>query len=362
MSFSMQIMAREIATAISLCAQVVDASSKIPILKCTRISVADGMVSFMATNTQQTLTTRAACDGEGTICIDTQALAAKIATLKADAPVDFAGDGKTVTIKQRRARWIAPLMFDDFPMQLAAPLDAEPIQIGIGYMRAIEEAWGIIDAGHPVVPITGLRLQDNRVIATDGKSCRVIQVHVNMPKPIIVPIKLASKLRDMFPNGGVMRCNDLAMSMDSDNLSIKSQLVEGRDGYPDVAKIMAGFADKLAAKVTVNRDGLLAAMKRAGAIRQSGEKNLSFLNMQLRFRDGEIEVFARNMDGEEGLDAVECGGDLHECDIGFSGNQLLKEIGSMDAETIEISYGDARTPIVIRAGESLRFIQTRDFR
>lgn len=360
MTFTLNILAREITAAIAACASVVDSHSQIPILRCTRIHVADGQASFTATNTDQTVVAKAACDGAGVICIDTAALSAKVQTLKPDATVSFAGDGKSVTITQGRTRWVAPVMIDDFPVQVAKSLDAEGIIVHPEYMWAIAEVQGVIDPGHAMLAITGVRLQDRRVIATDGKRARVVTLDRDIPVPATLPGRFAAKLAGMFPDGGLLRATETLLSLETPNLMVNSRLVDGH--YPDIDRIIGGFKPKLVNTITCGTDDLIAAMKRAGAIAASGEKATSFLNMQLRFREGEIEVVTRNLSGEEGETAVAAKRTGADADIGFNGYQLIDDISSMDSETISIAYADSETPVIITAGNSMRFVQARVFR
>ncbi len=360
MNFQMQIMAREIAQAISLCAQVVDAGSKIPILRCTRIEVADGMASFMATNTDQTVVAKAACEGAGVICVDTQALDAKVKTLKLDAIVNFAGTEKSVVITQGRTRWVAPVLIDDMPAY--REIDAPSVRVDAGFIKGVEQckpAADLLGGGREY--LQGVYLDKDRIVATDGRQLRIVQHGADIVGRILVPSRAADHITGMFPDGAELRCSEHAASFANDHLTLWTKLIDAT--FPDYRRVVPTNSKGL---VQVGAQELLQAITRAAAIRATGEKSGSFINMQLRIRESEIEVFTRNTDGEEGSDFAPCervsGGDI---DIGFSGAWLIASVKSLDCDNIEILYGGQGDPVVMRpinsAMENIRVVMPRMF-
>ena len=89
-------------------------------------------------------------------------------------------------------------------------------------------------------------------------------------------------------------------------------------------------------------------------------------SVELRERENEIEMFARNAEGEEGIDYAACsrqaGGDM---DIGFSGAWLIASVESFDCDEIEILYGGQGDPVLMRpvnsAVEDIRVVMPRRF-
>lgn len=356
----MQIMAREIAHAISMCGQVVDSASKIPVLRSTRISVADGMASFYATDTNQSVQAKAACEGAGVVLIDTQALDAKVRTLKPDMTVNFKGDDKSVTITQGRTRWVAPVLMDDMPPYQA--IDAAPVWVSADFIKGMEQCMPASEqAGSPREYLAGVYLDGDRIVATDGKQMRIFQHGVSVVGTVLVPSRAAAKITAMFPDGAEVRCSNLAASFSTEHLTLRTKLVDAT--FPDYRRVLPASQPGL---VQVGAQELLQAITRAAAIRASGEKSGSFINMQMRIRESEIEVFTRNTDGEEGSDFTPCervsGADM---DIGFSGAWLIACVKSLDCDNIEISYGGQGDPVVMRpinsAVENIRVVMPRVF-
>lgn len=360
MTFSLRIMARELQRAMSACAQIVDPSNAVPILRATRISATETGAEFIATNTEQTAIIRAAAIGSGVVCLDTPALAAKIALLRPDAETSFDGGGQFVTITQGKTRWKLPTMLDDFPMQVAREIQSEPIKVGRAFMAAISQAHGGIDPKHPNPTITGVCLNGNHVVGSNGKCARQIQVEENFPHFTILPGKLVPKLVSMMPDGGELRLSETLMSLSTEGMTVNSRLIDGQPVNTET--IIAQFREKLVHRARIAPKQFVEALKRAGAIKQTGEQQSAFLNMQLRFRYGEIEIFSRNMNGEEGFDTSPCERDGPDVDIGFVGEHLIGEISSIPADFVMLHYLDDRSHMVASAGENVRFIQCRTFR
>ncbi len=360
MTFTMSILAREITAAISACAQIVDSHSQIPILRCTRIAVADGMASFTATNTDQSVVAKAACDGSGIICVDTAALSAKVQTLKPDSIVSFVGDGKSVTITQGRTKWVAPVLVDDMPV--FAEIDAVSVSVDASFIKGLEQCMPAAEPdGSARAYLQGVYLDGDRIVATDGRQLRIVQHSATLADSILVPNRAASKIAGMFSDGAEVRCSKLAVSFSTDRLTMRTKLVDAT--FPAYRRVVPVGSDGL---VRVGAQELLGAITRAAAIRASGEKAGSFINMQMRIRESEIEMFARNNDGEEGSDFTQSerlsGSDV---DIGFSGAWLIASVKSLDCDNIEILYGGQGDPVVMRPInspiENIRVVMPRHF-
>ena len=361
--FHLDIMASELASAIAACGQVVESSSKIPILKTTRISVSDRVASFMATNTEQTVIARAACEGRGTVCVDTFALDVKIKSLRSNQPVNIEGDDKFINVVQGRTKWKLPVLLDDFPVSVGDPIKVEPVRVGRDFIKAMRQVSGVVMPSHPTPALTGVYVGNDRVMATDARRLRSISVPPVSFDPFIVPIGIVSKIAGLLPDGGNLRADANRFSIDGDQVTVISRLVHGM--FPDMDRAMRPILEKLASKITADADVLLAAMRRAGAIRATGEKQSAFLNMQMQFRADEIGLYARNLDGEEGNDFARAERDGEDCDIGVVGNEAIDEIASLECDTVVIAYGDDRTPMKISSAadpNNFRIIQARTFR
>lgn len=356
MTFALNILAREIASAIAACAQVVDQSSKIPILKTTRISVAGGIASFLATNTDQTITARRACEGEGVACIDTQALAVKVSSLRPDDIVSMIGDGKFVTITQGRTKWKVPVLLDDFPVSVGAPVKGDAVPVDRRFIDRLVIAKG---ATQPtaMTNYAGVWLDKGYIVAVDGRQMRVI-AGADLPTCVIPPV-VVDKAASLFKIDAEVTVSDTAIQFATENLTLKAKLYDYKpsDWQAGIAKFdgMARYG------VGVEAEPFLATLRRAGAIGSSGEKTGAFINMQLRFQAGQIEVFTRNSTGEEGSDTLDC--EIYEeafAEVGIHGGMLIAAVDTLEGE-IRLRYGGASDPIMLGDDDNLRVIFPRMF-
>lgn len=358
MTFSLRIMARELASAIKSCAQVSDTSGKIPILKTTLIDAKSGTASFTATNTDQTITARAACEGDASFCIDTATLAAKISTLRSDQPVSIDGDDKSVTISQGRTKWKMPILpAEDFPN--TGTVNGDPVTVTDEFAAAILAVAPVVATAFGL-PHAGVLIDGNKIVATDGKQLRLVEITPTFPRSAILPPRACS----LIPANCEVRIDEWGASFTTDALTFKTKLISGQ--FPDYPRVVASFSGELVNSANVDREQFLASLERASAIKASGEKQGTFINMQLRFRDEEIEVFTRNhIEGEEGSDFVACERTGGDSDVGFNGSMIIAAVQSLTSETVTIRYGKASSPVIIEPlnskGENIRVVMPRAF-
>lgn len=358
--FQMSIMAREITAAIAACAQVVDSHSQIPILGATHISIAGGVASFTATNSDQTIIARAACEGQGIACIDTAKLSAKVQSLRPDSAVNFEGDSKTVTVVQGRTKWIAPLLNpDDFPFaQIAGQLEGDAIEMDAVTIASLAIARGSVLVGAPS-NYAGVWLSDGHIVAVDGRQMRIM-VGIDC-LPCVLPPTTVDKVTALFKGGARVRVSENAAQFTSESLLLKTKIIDAKPS--DWRGGMKKFEGTSVNACTVNADLFQQACKRAAAIQASGEKSGSFINMQVRFRADMIEIFTRNRDGEEGNDSVECIG-VEDSDVGVNGGLLIDALGTLDGR-LTVQYGTPRDAVIMRpegtGTENVRVVFPRIF-
>lgn len=357
MTFSLTIDTARILAAIKLTSQVSDAGN-IAILKSTLIRVNDGVARFTATNTYQTITAQYPAEGSGEICVETSALLAKIQTLNSGSQISLEIDGPQIVAKSGRSKWKLPyLPARDFPSSVADVIASDPIDVGSDFLGAVNSVIGAaeIDTG---VSHAGIRVDGNSVIATNGKQLRVVEYGKNAGE-FTLPLSVAK----LIPAECEIRATQQAVSFSTAAVTIKTKLIEMT--YPDWRRILSSFEDKLTGSVTVDRNDFISALETASAIKMSGEKQGSFVNMRITF--GEVvEIFTRNhVENEEGSADCQCERDGHEVAIGVNGKMLIDAAKSVQCDTLKIRYGDKGTPIVLMPlnsdGVNLRVVMPRQF-
>lgn len=353
MTFNLTIKAGDIAGAMAACAQFVDSASKIPILKATRIAVS-GAVTFTATNVAQTVVATAQGEGSGVVCVDTQALASKVSALKPSEHVSMTADGQFLHVSQGRTKWKLPVLLDDFPPQ--PTVEGKAVELDSAFMVALKQTAGALAPERGPV-FSGVWVDGKSVMGTDGREFRLNEISKKLPA-CILPSSVIAKLPGLFPDGAKVVIGPLRATFSTETLTVSTQLVEAQAA--DWKRIVANAREKTVHACTVPAAAFISAVKRASTIRASGEKAGSFINLQLRFRATEIEVFTRNSDGEEGSDFVACEGGA-DADVGFAGGMLIENAESLDAQTIAIAYGTQSDPIIMSAGTSYRIVMPRMF-
>ena len=346
--FHLDIMASELASAIAACGQIIDTSNPIPILKAVRISVENGAAHFLGTNSDQTISLSRAAEGSGVACIDIALLTPKISVLDQSRPASFEGDGKTVTLRQGKAKWIIPVLLDDFPLQVADPPKGEEIDFDASFLGALvtAEPATLKSASNNY---SGVWLTGGFVVAVDGKRMRIIETGHDVGSYVIPPAAI-QRAAALFKSGGKMILTRQAGQFSSETVRLKSRFadMEPSPWRPTFDK----WQSECVNECLVDASQLLSAARRAAAIRASGEKSGSFINMQLRFRRSEIEIFTRNLNGEEGSDIVEAQGSA-DVDVGFNGGMLLDDIATLSGR-IRIRYGENRHQIIMEPEKSDR--------
>lgn len=345
MTFSLRIFTREIASALAACSHIADANSKIPILKATRIEISDGTARFMATNSEQTIVVRAACEGHGVACVDTAALHQKIQALRPAEVVSIEGDGKQVTITQGRTKWKVPVMLDDWPINVIQPVKGDAVKVGREFMGALTIAKAAT-LPSATTNYAGVWIDSGHVLAVNGREFRAIE-SATLPSCVISTVTV-DKATTLFKDGAEVTVGEYAIQFSTDFLTLKSNLLQLKAA--DWKTIMERIRSTLVHSCIADASTLAACMKRAAAIGASGEKSGSFINMQVRFREGEIGIYTRNLLGEEGNDDNPCEGG-GEADIGVNGGLIIAALETLSGP-VRLSYGTARDAIILEPAGS----------
>ena len=358
MTFSIRIMTRELVSAISACAQVVDTASKIPILRTVHMTAADGRLSIIATNTTQTVTARAACSGEGTVCLDMANLDVKVRALRQGDPVEIVSDGTAfVIVSQGRTKWKLPtLMAEDFPVKAAEPVKGKAVKVPDGFMVAMRHVSAGVDPNEPREYLRGVHMADV-LVGTNGHMLALADAGAKFAG-ITIP---ASAIKAISAMSGDVTATASAKAVEfsTEWMTVRTQVLEG--SFPDFRRVVPS---DLPGCLVVDRQEFRAAVIRAASIRADGDKAGAYIPVDVKIRDGEIELFASNREGEEGSDFVACdrqSGD--DADIRVAGGLLIKAIDSMECETVKVAYKDYISPVVMSPSvgdrEDIRIVMPR---
>lgn len=346
--FQMRIMARELAACISAAHTVTDSGVKLPILRATHIAIENGTATFIATNTDQTVQTRAACQGSGVVVLDTQMLLSKASVCNPEQPIDFDGDGKIVTASQGRTKWKMPCLTpDEFPLIVAAQVDAEPVSVvGRDLVAALVKAREGMQPKNPNI-LGGAHFDFSsgglHIVGAAGAGLHSVQVPgfaATQYENFTLPETSLGHVQTLFQGAATceMRASALAFSLTSDSLMYRSKLLEGT--YPPYRNVIPRGVP---GRILLDAAEFAATIRQALAIRDDGKS----LRLAVHIENG-AAVRVTNSDGEEST--AECSGDHQSgtpVELKLSPSRLAKALATLDADTLQIEYTDHMSPIVI---------------
>lgn len=348
--FTLRIMPQELAAAVAACAQFAEPNSKIPILKCLRIVVDAGFATFVATNTEQTIVIRAACEGDGSACIDAAAMQAKVSRLHGSEPVKFDGDASSITISHGRTKWKVPLMVDDeFPKQVADMARAEPVQLPATFLAELNRAAMATTANETRLGLRGVSMAGRSARATNGKKLAIIDAGADLPKAII-PLSAIGKLKVLGEGPINLACTENSASFFNEFVRVNTQLIS--ETYPDLSRLIENAMKDAVNSAVVSSADIRTAIDRASAIKVNTEDAGAFIPLIMRFQQTEIELATYNREGEEGTDYVLAERDGVDSEVIVSAGYLLEMISSIDADRVRIRYGGNLHAVLITPEKS----------
>ena len=350
MTFQLEIMARELRAALDIASTVTDHGIKVPILKCTRIEVNDGTVTFIATNTDHSIRASAAASGSGIVHLDTAMLAQKASALRQDQPVKLSGDEKFVTITQGKTRWRVPVIFgDDFPTRVVEEI------VGNGVTISAAPLLAAIRAVIPVIESTDNRIIGQgplfdtasgfRVVGAGKSGLNVVQMDDGGPsRDMIIPNGSVAAILSLFRDATSLdlHADEKAFTLSDGDILYRSKMIEGT--YMEWRRALKQTEGN-SLSVSIRSADLLEALNRATAIREDVNKSGRWVAVKVTFAGGECSVVATNKFSEEGLDICPCEGD--DGTFGIASGVLQMGIESLGEEEIIISFSETESPVML---------------
>jgi DNA polymerase-3 subunit beta len=186
-----------------------------------------------------------------------------------------------------------------------------------------------------------------RFVATDGHRLALIDRPVpdaKLPQRVIMPRKGLLELRKLIDEVGDAEAGLTVAEKDvrvhTASTSFFMRLVEGE--FPDYRQVIPGSTR---AKVTVNRDELFAALRRASLLASERSHGV-----RLHVERGVLELSASNPDQGEVSEEVEVSYSGDPVTVGFNARYLLDVLSvHAEGETIELGLSDEVGPGVLRS-------------
>jgi DNA polymerase III subunit beta len=335
---TLRIMGRELHAAVNACASIAHRGA-IPIIATIHIHAENGKATFTATDTEQTISVRAACAGDFSACINAEALAQKTKLLKS-GEVTITGDDKSATVSQGRTRWTIPILpASDFPAVLSTEIKGSSVKAPANFLSAISAALPSAETmGTPRVFLQGVHLSGKHIVSTNGSRMCVIETDADFPEGTI-PVQACSRLAILEGDITIAFSANSAIFA-TEHMTLRTQLIA--EAFPDWKRIIP----KPPHSASVDLAEFRATVSSAAAIRGDKDKAIP---MKISFGDGDIAVMTRNSENEEGNSDMAATVNGPAKWVGFNGSNLTAAISSLASETVSVEYGEYQDPIVVRA-------------
>jgi DNA polymerase III subunit beta len=344
--------------ALNVVSGAVPAKSTLPILSCILFEQAGNELRLSATDLEISIIQRLPVQFEsngtgsnGRIAVPAKRL---IETLRAlpDIPIHFSADGEfNVALKTDQGHY-KMVGFDgaDYPAlpelggALRIQIDADLLQ------RAIRKTSFAVskDALRPAMMgiYFQIRPEEGRAVATDGH--RLVRLKLrDMVSPeaadFIVPEKALSLAARVTVEG------DCAITVDSGYVGfdfgqsvILARMID--ENYPNYEAVIPLDNDR---RLTVNRDAMLAAVRRVGLYSSSMTNQI-----RLALQKDRVEISAEDIErSSEARETILCDYDGQDMVIGFNAVYLTEVLNNVDGEDVMFEFSSPNRAGVVTPGE-----------
>lgn len=333
---------------------IVERRNTMPILANVLIKKNGVDVSFLATDLEVQITTRASI-GVGDEIEGTTVSARKILDILRALPdsgdVTISLTAAKMTVQAGKSRFsLQTIMAEDFPI-LAQP-DAFisnvtlPQKVLKHLLHMVQFSMAQQDIRYYLNGVY-LVLQGKKVIAvaTDGHRLALCEAETSEDLPessVIIPRKTVIELQRLLeesedPVEIMLSASQAKFSFGS--VEVISKLVEGK--YPDYTRVIpSGYTNEF----TLGRDELLRSLQRA-AIMTSDK----FKGVRCRIEPGVLKITSTNADQEEAAEelSIDYGGAT--VDVGMNVNYLVDVLNNLKCDQMRIQLGDSNSSILMTA-------------
>ncbi|NPV13925.1 DNA polymerase III subunit beta [candidate division WOR-3 bacterium] len=329
--------------------QIIPAKTTFPIYQNILLEVADGELAITGLDGDTALKKKVRLEGkssEGAALVRGRELNTLIQE-STGSTVVLEEDGKTLKVICGRMK-VSFVHFppEDFPSFPSLPEDNElefPAPVLFEMFNGCNFAVSK-DENRPV--LTGINWEisknESRMVATDSFRLALISRKVKSAgkaKLLVTP-----KVFALLPQGVekvVVRFDPKNIGFVAENTVLVTRMIEGP--YPDYERIIPKDNPH---KAIVNRDGLLAVVRRGVVISQTIGKPIS-----LEFQSNLITMRAENPELGKIEEPLDCQYEGDEMRIGFSGIYLMDIIKQIATEEVRIEFSSPMAPVFLKPAE-----------
>ena len=331
---------------------IIERRHTLPILSNVLIDCGVGALSFLATDIEIQITSRAALETSGearSVTVGARKLVDILRALPESAEVTLQQQDKRLLVKAGKSRFVLQtLAAEDFP-RLAKPagdvarfsLQQKELRRLLGlvqYSMAQQDIRYYLNGLLMVVEDKALKL-----IATDGHRLAFASMALESKLPrqeVIVPRKTVLELAKLLADSDAEVRIELSSAQASfafGAVELVSKLIDGK--FPDYTRVIpVGHKNQL----TIGRDVLRQALMRAAIL--SNEK---FRGVRWVLTDGSLKIVSSNTEQEEAEETLEVAYKGDALDIGFNVNYLLDVLNNVGGSEVECRFGDAASSALL---------------
>ncbi|MEX3548311.1 MAG: DNA polymerase III subunit beta [Burkholderia sp.] len=340
---------------------IVERRHTLPILANLLITKTGYDVSFLSTDLEVQITTRADF-GVGGEQVATTVAARKlldILRVMPDGQVTLSLADRRLTVQSGKSRFaLQTLAADEFPtvaqsenfgVSLAVSQKAFRQLLGMVYFAMAQQDIRYYLNGMLLV-VDGDQLM---AVATDGHRLAYFSMKIEgsaFPRQeVIVPRKMILELQRLLEDIDDTVKIDIAQTQAKftfGQVELVSKLVEGK--FPDFQRVIPKAAHKNT--FTIGREELQRSLQRAAIL--TSEK---FKGVRCIIAPGQMKIMSTNADQEEAQEELEIAYQGDTVDIGFNVTYLLDVLANLKVDNIEVSLGDASSSALITVPENDEF-------
>jgi DNA polymerase III subunit beta len=338
---------------------IVERRHTLPILSNLLLTKAGGELSFLATDIEVQISTKAQCEAgnDVTTTVAARKLLDILRALPGNSQVSLELNNKKLNIKAGKSRFsLQTLAAEDFPTVAQATDFKASFSIGQKSLKALLALVQYAMAQQDIrYYLNGLLLivenGQAKVVATDGHRLAYAALAIDAQverHEVIIPRKTVIELERLLEDSDEPIRIDIASSQvrfQFANVELVSKLVEGK--FPDYNRVIPqGYKNAF----SIAREELIGCLQRAAIL-----TNEKFKGVRCVVGDGSLKISCTNTDQEEAQEEAEIDYSGDTIDIGFNVTYLLDVLTHIKSETITVSLGDANSSALITTPDNAEF-------
>ena len=331
---------------------VVERRQTLPILSNVLIALADGTVTFTATDLEVEVSTSVEfkSSAKGTITLPARKLLEICRALPPEAGIKIDVGEKQTTVRSGRSRFSLTSMDSvDFPSIGVFDAGLEHNTIAGTLKHLISKTQFAMAHQDVRYYLNGLLLEFTpnciRTVATDGHRLAMSEMmqvtEAAEPLSVIVPRKGIAELGRLLDDDEdevQIRVGDSHLQVIVGRQVLTTKLIDGR--FPDYDRVLPKGGDKI---VTGDREIL-----RQGFARASILSNEKFRGIRVSLQTNLMKALAHNPDQEEAEEEMEVDYTGDSLEIGFNVSYLLDIFTNTKSDTMQLEFSDSNSSCLIK--------------